>query len=253
MRIRTLFAASVLLGAQTLFGRQSTAPPAADLGGHYLYRSELIQAAPGKLTELIDLYKRKAQLDRDLGDEPALWMRHSQGDRWDLLRLVPMDNYAAYYDAKRQAARAAALTQASWIASLPDDIAWEEDVFVWGPPIETLRKAFADGAFFHVEMFQALPAHMADLHREREMENAYAAAIGQPQNFIFVKDQGAAWDLFTIGVFRDLKHYAESSAVPPEKAEAAAHAAGFSSASDIGPFLRRWIALHHDTLAVAVK
>jgi len=68
-----------------------------------------------------------------------------------------------------------------------------------------------------------------------------------------VKDQGAAWDLFTVGVFRDLKHYADSSGVAPKKAEAASRAAGFSSASDIGPYLRRWIALHHDTLAVAVK
>lgn len=251
MRIRMLAAASLLISAQPLFSGRSQAP--VDMGGHYLYRAELIQAAPGKLTELIELYRRKAQVDRDAGDEPALWMRHSQGDRWDLLRLVPMSNYGEYYEPRRQAARVGAMAQASWISSMRDDIAWEEDIFVSGPPVETLRKAFAEGTFFHVEMFQVLPGHMADLHREREMENAYAAAIGQPQNFIFVKDQGAAWDLFTIGVFRDLKHYAESSAVAPEKAEAAAHAAGFSSASDIGPYLRRWIALHHDTLAVAVK
>ena len=251
-----LVAASLLLIAQFSFSsriltRQSSAP--SDMGGHYLYRAELIQAAPGKLTELIDLYKKKSQLDRDAGDEPALWMRHSQGDRWDLLRLVPMGNYPDYYKAQHEAARAAAATQAPWLASMPDDIAWEDDVFVTGPPLADLRKAFADGAFFHVEMFQVLPGHMADLHREREMENAYSAAIGQPQNFIFVRDQGAAWDLFTVGVFRNLKHYSESSEVPPEKAEVAAKAAGFASASDIGPYLRRWIALHHDTLAVAVR
>ena len=256
MRTRIPIATSLLLLAQSFFSSglvSGQSPVPADIGGHYLYRAELIQAAPGKLTELIDLYKKKAQLDRDAGDEPALWMRHSQGDRWDLMRLVPMANYAAYYEPKRQSARAYALTQSSWIASMRDDIAWEEDVFVSGPPLEPLRKAFADGAFFHVEMFQVLPGHMADLHHEREMENAYSAAIGQPQNFIFVRDQGAAWDLFTVGVFRNLKHYSESSDVPPEKAEAAAKAAGFASASDIGPYLRRWIALHHDTLAVAVK
>jgi hypothetical protein len=228
----------------------SSQPPAS---GHYLYRAELIQAAPGKLTELIELYKKKMQFDRDAGDEPALWMRHSQGDRWDLLRLVPMGNYPEYYKAQREAARAAAAPQSPWLATIKDDIAWEDDVFVTGPPLADLRKAFAEGAFFHVEMFQALPGHLSELAHERDMENGYSAAIGQPQNFIFVKDQGAAWDLFTVGVFRDLKHYAESSAVTPEKAEAAAKAAGFASASDIGPYLRRWIALHHDTLAVAVK
>src|SRR5271169_3103722 len=57
---------------------------------NYLYRTELIQAAPGKLVEVIDLYKKKAVLDQQAGDEPALSMRHSQGDRWDLLRLIPM-------------------------------------------------------------------------------------------------------------------------------------------------------------------
>jgi hypothetical protein len=232
---------------------QSGVPSPPPMGGHYLYRTELIQAAPGKLTELIDLYKKKMQFDRDAGDEPALWMRHSQGDRWDLLRLVPMGNYSEYYKAQREAARAAAATQSPWLATMSADIAWEEDVFVTGPPLADLRKAFADGAFFHVEMFQALPGHVSELEHERDMENAYSAAIGQPQNFVFMKDQGAAWDLFTVGVFRNLKHYSESSDVPPEKAEAAARGAGFSSASDIGPYLRRWIALHHDTLAVAVK
>ena len=34
---------------------------------------------------------------------------------------------------------------------------------------------------------------------------------------------------------------------------AAATAAGFTDAGQIGPFLRTFIALHHDTLAVAVK
>ena len=50
---------------------------------HYLYRTELIQATPGKFVELVDLFKQKAAIDQQAGDEPALWMRHSQGDRWD--------------------------------------------------------------------------------------------------------------------------------------------------------------------------
>ena len=42
--------------------------------------------------------------------------------------------------------------------------------------------------------------------------------LKEPENFIFVRDQGAAWDIFTIGVFRDLKHYAESADVPAKDA-----------------------------------
>ena len=134
-----------------------------------------------------------------------------------------------------------------------EDIAWQEDLFAYGPPLADLRKAFAGGAFFHVEMFVALPGKFADLYKEREMENAYSKALKQPENFIFVRDQGAAWDIFTIGVFRDLKHYAESADVPVKDAEAAAKAAGFNAPSQIGPYLRRFIREHHDTLAVAVK
>jgi len=220
---------------------------------HYLYRTELIQATPGKLVELIDLLKQQTAIDQKAGDEPALWMRHSQGDRWDLLRLVPMQNYSAYYAPARIETRERASLAGAIVARIRADIAWEEDIFVYGPPLEALRKAFADGAFFHVEMFESLPDKRAELYHEREMENAYAAAIGQPTNFIFVRDQGAAFDIFTIGVFRNLKHYAESADVTPEAQAAAAKAAGFLAAADIGPYLRTLIRLHHDTLAVAVK
>jgi hypothetical protein len=85
------------------------------------------------------------------------------------------------------------------------------------------------------------------------MENEYLRYLKQPTNLIFVRDQGAAWDCFTIGFYRDLQHYAESAKTTPDDAEKAAKAAGFESAKAIGPYLRTLIALHHDTLAVAVK
>jgi hypothetical protein len=220
---------------------------------HYLYRTELVQATPGKLLELIDLYKQRVALEKQSGDEPSLMIRHSQGDRWDLMRLVPMGSYGEYYSADRIASRIAAATKVSWTMTLHDDIAWEEDIIVFGQPIDVIRKAFADGGLFHVEMFESLPGKQGELYKEREMENAYSAALGQPENFIFLRDQGASWDNFSIGVFRDLKHFASSSDATPEAQAAAAKKAGFTSPSDIGPYLRTLIRLHRDTLAVAVK
>jgi hypothetical protein len=219
----------------------------------YLYKVTLVQAAPGKLLELIDLYKTQAATlaSKPVGDEAPLWMRHSQGDHWDLMILSPMGSYSDYYQRER------AVQRAQLAAGLADkfkaDIAWQEDLFAYGPPLADLRKAFAAGGFFHVEMFVALPGKLGELYQEREMENAYAKAIKEPENFIFVRDQGAAWDIFTIGVFRDLKHYAESADVPAKDQEAAAKAAGFEAPNQIGPYLRRFIREHHDTLAVAVK
>jgi hypothetical protein len=119
--------------------------------------------------------------------------------------------------------------------------------------LNEVRSRFAGSGFFHVEMFTALPGKRSDLSREREMENAYLKALGRPQNLIFVRDQGSAWDVFTIGFYRDLKHYAGSADIPEASQEAAARAAGFESARHIGPYLRTLIGSHHDTLAVAIK
>ena len=58
-------------------------------------------------------------------------------------------------------------------------------------------------------MFDAVPGKLDELVREREMENAYLAAVGRPRNLIFRREFGAAWDAFTIGAYRDWRHYAE--------------------------------------------
>jgi len=124
---------------------------------------------------------------------------------------------------------------------------------VYGPPLTELQKAFASSAFFHVEMFDALAGKQSELFKEREMENAYLKALKRPENLIFVRDQGASWDLFTIGAYRDLKHFAESAGIAEADQDAAAKAAGFEAANRIGPYLRTLIGAHHDTLAVSVK
>jgi hypothetical protein len=178
-------------------------------------------------------------------------MRHSQGDRWDLLILYPIDNYADYYRAERAAKREKLMQ--GWRDALRQDIAWQEDVFVSGLPLDAVHKSCGGAGFFHVEMFQSLPGKQKELIKQREMENAYSHALKLPENLIFVRDQGAAWDVFTIGCYRNLKHYAEGSDLPAADTQAAAKAAGFDSPAQIGPYLRTLISLHHDTLAVAVK
>lgn len=243
---KALVAVMLLSFCQTLFA----APGAPN---QYLYKVTLVQAAPGKLLELIDLYKARAAAYQVAGDELPLWMRHSQGDHWDLLILFPVSSYNEYYTPERIAKRKKADDGLGSADKFKADIAWQEDLFAYGPPLADLRQAFANGSYFHVEMFVALPGKFGDLYQERQMENAYAKALKEPENFIFVRDQGAAWDIFTIGVFRDLKHYAESADVPAKDQEAAAKAAGFEAPSQIGPYLRRFISTHHDTLAVAVK
>jgi hypothetical protein len=218
----------------------------------FLYKASMIQAAPGKLLELIDLEKKiSVEMQSAAGDVAPVWMRHSQGDRWDLLILYPIGDYGAFYPAERAAKREKAMQP--WRAKLQEDIAWQEDVFVSGPPLETLHKTCDGAGLFHVEMFQSLPGKRKELIQQREMENAYSRALKLPENLIFVRDQGAAWDVFTVGCYRNLKHYAEGTDLPPADTQAAAKAAGFDSPAQIGPYLRTLISLHRDTLAVAVK
>ncbi len=218
----------------------------------YLYKASLVQAAPGKLLALIDLYKQADY--KSTGDEPPFWMRHSQGDHWDLLLLYPMGRYGDYYRRDRVAKRENfSLAVAERKARTEGLIAWQEDTFVYGPPPEEVRKLFANAGFFHVEMFVALPGKESELRKEREMENAYLRRLKAPDNLIFTREAGGAWDLFTIGFYRDLKDYAAAADRTQADQEAAAKTAGFESSSQIGPYLRTLISTHHDTLAVAVK
>jgi hypothetical protein len=164
--------------------------------------------------------------------------------------LFPIKSYTEYYSADRIAKRKP--TQDKW-ARIDAAVSWQEDLFVYGPPLEDLKTAFAQSAYSHVEMFHSLAGKQAELFKERQMENAYLKTLKRPENFIFVRDQGAAWDLFTLGAYRDLKHFAESAGITEADQEAAAKAAGFASANRIGPYLRTLISSHHDTLAVSIK
>src|SRR5499433_2818254 len=106
-----------------LAGPSAPPPPA----GTYLYRATLLQAAPGRLLEVIDLYKAGWPGSKDSGDEPPLAMRHSQGDRWDLLLLFPMESQSEFFRPERLARRRKeAATTSSAMTRLRDLTAWQE-------------------------------------------------------------------------------------------------------------------------------
>jgi len=223
----------------------------------YLYKTTFVRAAPGKLLDLIALYKSRMEADNAAGDERPLWWRHTQGDQWDLMLLYPMGSYAEYYAkervARRKKAEVSFPSQSEFRQKLNACSAWREDIFVMGPPLESVKKAFEGSSYYHIEIFVALPGKQEELFKEREMENIYQVATGRPENMIFVRDQGASWDLFTLGCYRDLKHWAGSTDIPKEKRELAARQAGFHNPDEIGPYMRTLIDMHRDTMGVAIK
>jgi len=236
-------------GAPVEAPRFSAAPDQASIGlaetpvqEAALYRVVLVRAAPGRLLELIDALKAvQSDMASSGGWRPHL-MRHSQGDHWDLMWLGPFDPETAMPERSAE-------FDPRWDAL----IAWREELMVRGPDVETVAAKLADASFFHIEMFVGLPGKRQELLRQREMENAYLRGIDRPENLIFWRVAGAQWDLFTLGAYRDLKHFAESADVPEDLQEQAAILAGFEAADRIGTYLRSLIARHQDTLAGVVR
>lgn len=216
----------------------------------YLYKTTYVRAAPGKLLDLIALYKGLNDALAAGGDERPLWWRHAEGDQWDLMLIFPMGTRAEYYAADRVGRRAKAL---SLEAALKPCIAWQEDLFVLGPPLEILKRAFKTAGFYHIEMFVALPGKQDELLREREMENVYQVAMGRPAYLNFVRVEGAPWDVFSLGCYRDMLHWADTAGIPKEKKDEAARAAGFKDSGEIGPTMRTLIDLHRDTMGGAIR
>jgi hypothetical protein len=224
----------------------------------YLYKMTMVRAAPGKLMELIELYEKRMPVFEASGDERPMWMRHAQGDQWDLLLVLPIGSYSEYYTSgrmnrRKKAASEAGLPEAEFTRLFHECSALHEDMIVEGPPLEELRKAYAKAGYFHSEMFVALPGKREALVKEREMENVYLKGVGRPENFTFTRLQGAAWDVISLGFYRDLKHFAESRDVSTERQESAAKDAGFESAEHIGPYMRTLILYHRDTLGPTLK
>ncbi|MGE5360641.1 MAG: hypothetical protein ACM3NQ_16620 [Bacteroidales bacterium] len=218
-----------------------------------LYRLELLQAAPGRLPDLIDACKKRAVAAAAAGEGAPVIMRHSQGDHWDLAVLWPMGDWAGYHDKARaarraEAARAAGLTTAELDRPLDVLVTWHEDLYLRGPSVDALRAHVKGAGLLHYEMMQALAGKRDALIEERRMENAFNRHRGRGETLIFTREAGAAWDVVTLGVYRNWQHYAESEQISKEANDAAARKAGFPNADGVGPYMRTLISTHRDTL-----
>jgi len=224
--------------------------------GDYLYRVTTVRAAPGKLEDMLIWIADMKASDyfTDAGEHVPFVMRHSQGDQWDLLKIEPMGSWTAYHSKSATRKRNKAKEKhADQLAPGDALIAFAEDHFAYGPPLEEFQREFAENGFFHIEMFKAAPGKAAGLLGQRQMENAYLSATGQTTNMIFRRAAGSDIDVFTIGFHKNLQSFAAPSGASAEEAEVAATDAGFKNRADISFYLRSLISAHHDTLAVRVE
>jgi hypothetical protein len=219
----------------------------------YLYKVTLLRAAPGHLLDVMEAYRERIPFYDAAGEPRPSMIRHSQGDHWDLMVIEPVRSLPGYYAADRVARRVAAgesvgMTPHEFEARLQEIVSWKEETFFSSVSLDEFRRRFDNSGYFHVEMFLALAGKGRELYRQREMENEYLRRIGRPQNLIFAKALGGSWDSFTLGFYRDLRHYAESGDIPAELQQEAAIAAGFEGSDKIGTYMRTLIARHNDTL-----
>jgi len=209
------------------------------------YKLSLYRAAPGELLSLIGDLKSKIIKYKESGGNQPFIVRHSQGDHWDFMVYEHIEDYQKYYSNTNKLYEV-------FTPAFGDDfynlVAFHESFYASGPDYKTVLDIFGQNSFFHVELFVALPGKQTELLKQRNMENDYLKEIGRGENLIFTVDQGAQWDCFTLGGYRDIKHFAESADIPTEVEEKAALKAGFKGVNDISPYLRSLIAKHHDTL-----
>jgi len=191
--------------------------PAYALEGEYLYKVTTLRAEHGQFESLLETITLLQQGDYYKGRPASLIMRHSQGDQWDIMAMLPMGSWAEYYKPETLAMRAAAVQKnRSLITRLYNDIAFAEDVFVTGPDYEQLKAAYMEKGLYHIEMFHAVGGKQAQLYKQRQMENNYLISTGQTPNMIFKR----------VG-----------------------RAAGFKDRADLSFYLRSLLHSHHDTFA----
>lgn len=244
--------AGLVLAAPSL----SLAPTAArsQTEGDYLYSVVLLRAAPGAFNDLIEALGEADDLREDAGDEASFRIRHSQGDHWDFMLIVPMESRAAYHAPARIDRRAEVWESPRGLevrSRLEAATSYREEWTATSIDQGEMARRFSGMGLFHVEMFAGLPGLREDLLEQRRMENRYYAELDRQLNVLFVREGGSNWDAMTIGFHESLSTFAAAGAsIPVARQDRAARAAGFEGVDAISPYLRSLLSYHNDTLGV---
>ena len=218
------------------------------------YQIKLIRAAPGALQSLIDDLKSDSQTLTDAGQDAPYLIRHSQGDQWDLMIISSVESIESHFGSTNQSILSSTkVFGKAYGDPIFDKISWMEESFVDGPDKATFKSLMTENDFYHLEIFTALAGKQSELLKQREMENVYLDELNRKPNFVFTRIAGASWDIFTLGVYKDIMEYASSGNIPFETEDEAAKVAGFESVTTIGTYLRELLLEHHDTLGKAVR
>ena len=174
-----LLAAAVLAPAA---GAQSA--PAVRDTGEYLYRFVIVQAAPGKLLDLIELYRSRMPVIAAGGDELPLRRAPFAGRPLGPLHHLPeRELHRVLQPGTRGEAAAAGdasgVPNAEFARRFYSMVAWHEDLYAAGPPLEVFREHVRGMGLAHFEMLLALAGKRDELIEERQMENVFNRERGR--------------------------------------------------------------------------
>lgn len=200
-----------------------------------LYHIHIAKAAPGKLTELIDAYKKAPAPAADEPQVTPIILRHRDGDEWDLITITPLGKQVTL---STSAPPQATQDYYQRVGPLTD---WHSDTFVLGPSWAVVQKALvvAKGdPVYVVTDYRALPGHRAQLKAVLDRN----AQDTPGRNLQFAHVEGASWNFLVITRYDS---WAEMGALPPQPAGGAPQ--------DQGLAIRDHMAVHHDTIAIYVS
>jgi hypothetical protein len=200
-----------------------------------LYHIHVVQAAAGKLPELIDAYlKGPGPRPGDPQVDPLI-LRHREGGEWDLIVITPV---GADYSATAEAPPPPVQQFNDTVAGLA---AWHADTVALGPAWTVVQQALlptrsAAPAVFVVSDYRSLAGHRRQLRQT--LDRIAAASAGRTAVFTHV--EGAPWNYLTV-----TRH--DSWAAVGESTQP-----GAGAQPDLGLELRQHLAVHHDTIAMYV-
>ena len=113
---------------------------ADELEGDYLYKVTTIRAATGALQGLLEWEAELGASDyyELAGLEHPLLMRHSQGDQWDLLVIVPMQSWSDFHSPAATQKRADASAR---LAAPASDSPRKTSRGAWAPSMDSALAA----------------------------------------------------------------------------------------------------------------
>ena len=237
--MRRVLAAAVLTLAASLLALGQAANQQtgqAQAAAPELYYIHVVQAAPGKLTELIDAYRNGPAPAANEPQFTPIILRHREGSEWDMIVITPLG--------KQTTISAAPPPQAvqDYFQRLLPLSAWHSDTFATGPSWAEVQKALVpakvEEAVYVVSDYRSTAGHRPQLRQvlDRNAQDTPGRGV------LFAHAEGAPWNFLAVVRYDS---WAAIDAPPPQRPG--------EQRVDAGLALREHMAVHHDTIAAYVS